>query len=219
MEGVVMGNDPGRRLEMGVEDMIPSHHPHPETLVSYAAGTLPNAVACVVGCHLSMCRTCKDEVRWLEMLGGVLLRNLDADDVVLPRTAGRSVQRPVAATRGDRPGTSADEPLLPMPLAFYLARHRADGSWKPADGGVQERSIQLPERSGAIKLLRLSPGQRLPEHDLAAETEVALVLQGACRDGAGIYVRGDIIEWAEDTPRRPLAAGEVECVCLIADQA
>jgi putative transcriptional regulator len=200
--------------------MIPSHHPHPETLVSYASGTLPNAVACVVGCHLSMCRTCADEVRWLEVLGGVLLRNLDADDAAQPQNAvGRLALRPVVARRGGGVGKNAEEPMLPAALAGYVGRERTDGAWQSPHGGVQERFIELPEDSGAIKLLRLSPGQPLPEQDMPSETEVALVLQGACRDGSGTYRRGDIIEWAEDMPRRPVAAGEVECVCLIADQA
>jgi putative transcriptional regulator len=202
--------------------MIPSHHPHPETLVAYASGTLPNAVACVVACHLSMCGECAKEVRWLERLGGVMLSNIETDDV-----EGALAERIVAQSFFQRrhceplrkPMTKRDDPLLPQPLARFLGAKGAEIAWKPVGGGIEERSIELPKDCGSIRLLRLSAGERLPEQNFASETDVVLVLQGACRDGAGTYVRGDIIEWAQDASHRPMASGGAECVCMIADQA
>ncbi len=200
--------------------MNPTYHPHPETLISYASGTLPSGLACVVACHLSMCTECVDEVHWLERLGGVLLSNLDVADAE-PKLTERIIAqwsvRRQTRERGDKPVTKVDDSLLPLPLARCVGVNGAKASWKPVGSGVQERSIELPKHSGAIKLLRLSPGQRLPDHYFKLETEVALVLQGACHDSGRIYVRGDIIE-REDPPHRPLASGETECVCLIALQ-
>jgi putative transcriptional regulator len=60
--------------------MTPSHHPYPETLVSYASGTLVNAAACVVARHLSCCTQCARQVHWLEMWGGAMLSVLETDD-------------------------------------------------------------------------------------------------------------------------------------------
>jgi len=57
--------------------MTPNHHPLPETLISFASGTLPNAISAVVACHLTLCRTCTEAVRDLEVLGGFLLDRLD----------------------------------------------------------------------------------------------------------------------------------------------
>lgn len=161
--------------------MIPSHHPHPETLVAYASGTLPGAVACVVACHLAMCAECAREVRWLERLGGVLLSALDA---------------------GDEDAGDVD----------------VVAGWEPEDGTIRVGPVLLRNDAGVIRLLRLSPGQALSCGDLTLEREVALVLEGACRDGADTYLRGDIIAWSEDVHHLPVAAGETECVCLIADQ-
>ena len=81
--------------------MIPSHHPNPETLISYASGTLPNAIACIVACHLSMCRECANEIRWLERLAGVMLSRLEpADDSpALAAGQGDAGTRPAAALR------------------------------------------------------------------------------------------------------------------------
>lgn len=202
-------------------DMMPNHHPHPETLVSYASGTLSSAASCVVACHLSMCSKCAEQIRWLERVGGVMLSNLETDDaemalterIVAQRCNERQPQDPILM-----PGAKGDDLLLPVPLARYLDMKREQTSWKPSGNAVEERSIALPKHSGSIKLLRLSPGQPLAKHGFASETEVALVLQGACRDSAGTYVRGDIIEWGENPPHPPMASGEAECVCLIADQ-
>lgn len=71
---------------------------------------------------------------------------------------------------------------------------------------------------GSIKLFRLDPGQSIPTNDASSETQLALVLEGACQNDSGTYVRGDIIEWTEDSPHRPVIFGTAECVCLMADE-
>ena len=49
------------------------HHPKDDTLYSYAAGSLPAALALVVGCHLQFCPQCRSQVRSGERLGGTLM--------------------------------------------------------------------------------------------------------------------------------------------------
>ena len=202
--------------------MSPSHHPHPETLISYASGTLPNSIACIVACHLSMCTECADEVRWLERLGGLLLSGLqtgDAEPALTERGLAQISARQEPDEHGRKPMTKVEDLLLPRLLARHLDMDEKKTSWELVGSGIQERSIELPKCCGSIRLRRLDPGQHLPEPDVTLETEVALVLQGACCDKAGTYVRGDIIEWSEDLPHPPMASGEAGCICLIADRA
>ncbi len=114
------------------------------------------------------------------------------------------------------PATNIEDPLLPPPLTHYLSTSGADISWKPIGSGIEGRSLELPKAAGSIRLLRLNPGERLPEQGAGSEGEVALVLQGACRGSDAIYSRGDIIELGQD----PLMGfGDAGCVCLIADEA
>ncbi len=200
--------------------MIPRHHPYPETLISYAARTLPNAVACVVACHLSMCVVCTKQIRWLEMLGGVLLSDLETSEeepLVAERVLTRSSVKRRSYERNHKPAMEIDGLLLPLPLARYLSVNGAEIAWKPIGSRSEEHAIELPSASGSVKLLRLSPGQHLPEHSFSLETGVALVLEGACRDSAGTYSGGDIVEWAENPPHRPMVAADAGCVCLMAD--
>jgi putative transcriptional regulator len=202
--------------------MKPNHHPYPETLISYGTGTLPGAVACIVACHLSMCNECTKQIRWLEMLGGLLLSSLETNTAEPPlaeRISGQSPRSRQLAECNHKPVTQTDDPLLPMPLARYLGANGAEIAWKPVGKGKRERSIELPNASGSIKLLRLSPGHLLPEHSSPLETKVALVLEGACHDNIGTYVCGDIIEWSEDPTHWPMVFGERECVCLVSDMA
>lgn len=202
--------------------MTPSHHPLPETLISYAAGTLSSAAACVVACHLDMCAECANEVRWLERLGGLMLSRLETTEAEAAALGGLPAPR---LRREDshpphRKPRAKPDPLLPRPLARYMETKGLDIPWQAVGSGVEERSIELPNEPDSIRLLRLSPGEHLPKHNATSDTRLALVLRGACHDSAGTYMRGDIIEWEDDLSDRATAAlGEAECVCLMTNQA
>ena len=60
------------------------HHPDDSTLMSYAAGSLAEALAAVVRAHVCMCKVCADEVRTLEMIGSCLLDSIEESAVTRP---------------------------------------------------------------------------------------------------------------------------------------
>ena len=68
------------------------HHPQDDTLFSYAAGSLPAALALVVGCHLQVCSTCRSQVRSGESLGGELMTAL-APKTLSDRARANVLQR------------------------------------------------------------------------------------------------------------------------------
>ena len=53
------------------------HHLDEATLVSYAAGSMSQAMALVVACHISICPSCRERVSQSEAIGGILLDSLD----------------------------------------------------------------------------------------------------------------------------------------------
>lgn len=199
--------------------MTHNHHPHPDTLISYVAGTLPSAISCVVACHLSLCDDCTRHTRRLGIVGGLMLKNLDpapADNAFTERAASQlSVQRYTPPGRRQDPAPNIDDPVLPRPLARYLGMSGGDIPWKRVVKGVRQHWIKLPDGSGQMRLLRLTPGKLLLEHTHTG-MELTLVLQGVYGDHSGDYVRGDVIEWTEGTLHQPRASGEEECICLIA---
>jgi putative transcriptional regulator len=202
--------------------MNPNFHPQPDTLISYAAGTLPNAISCVVACHISMCTECAQNVRRLEFLGGLMLKNLEpaASDNTSIETAAAEwpADNLVASDTRNGRTTIVVDPMLPAPLASYLRMRAGDIPWTPVVEGVQQYWIKLPKGSGQMRLLRLAPGKLLNEHSRNG-SEVTLVLQGVYGDQTGDYFRGDVIEGVEGTMRQRHASGTQECICLIARDA
>jgi putative transcriptional regulator len=201
--------------------MSPNHHPDPSTLISYAAGTLPNAISCVVACHLTLCPECSEHARWLGVLGGVMLDRLEApagDTGLAERAAGGFPDGLPASDLPRRDATpTIDDPVLPEPLARYLGMGVGDVPWKRVVKGVRQHWVKLPRGSGQIRLLRLTPGKVLLEHTHTG-MELTLVLQGVYGDHTGDYLRGDVIEWTEGTLHQPRAAGDDDCICVIASE-
>jgi predicted ChrR family anti-sigma factor len=56
--------------------MTITRHPTDETLLRYAAGTLPEGPALVVAVHLALCGICQRQIRTCETLGGALIESL-----------------------------------------------------------------------------------------------------------------------------------------------
>jgi len=200
-----------------------THHPQADTLISYVAATLPNSIACVVACHLDLCKECSAHARRLGIVGGLMLRKVEAapPDTAFGTAASMHWSAETLPPReGRQCGPAPDDvrdPWLPSPLADYLAMSGDDIPWKRVVKGVQQYWVKLPEGSGQIRLLRLAPGKLLLEHTHTG-MELTLVLQGVYGDHSGEYIRGDVIEWSEGTLHQPRAGGDVECICVIASE-
>jgi len=200
--------------------MTPHHHPFPETLISFASGTLPDAMLAVVACHLTMCRICAEDIRRLELLGGILLQRIQAQDgehAMAERAFSRYLASgPPEVSETDRETPSSDQLLPPL-----LTRHLPVGneiSWRRVSSGVSQYRFALPSGAGHMRLLRLTPGEVVHERSSGADGgELVLVVQGRLRDAHGEYTRGDLVERAEKNGQELKAVGDIECVYLIAD--
>ena len=94
------------------------HHLDDATILSYAAGTLGEALSVAAACHISMCAECRTAVRKAEALGGEILDDLEA-------TAVSDVRR--AATLASLDDARAAKPAvvksdMPAPLQRLLQR-------------------------------------------------------------------------------------------------
>ena len=198
--------------------MTPNHHPYPETLISFVSGALPNATFAVVACHLTMCRACAQDVRRLELLGGLMLSRLDsghAEKSIGERAFARA-SRGVPSNEADPdPEAGSEDQLLPSLLTRNLPIS-GDISWQTVSPGIRQHRIALPKGSGQMRLLWLARGEMFPRRGHPADAELALVLQGRLSGKNGDFVRGDVIDWSEDRNNEIKAAGDVDCVCLTA---
>jgi len=180
-----------------------AHHPSPETLAAYAAGTLDEARALIVRMHLSLCNDCSSEAGRYEAVGGALLDA--ARPAPLRPGALDDTLRRLDAEVGDEPAGQ------PEPLAAYRL-----GRWRWVGPGVYRRSVSVPQRESVkVFMLKAAPGTRLPRHRHGG-TEWTCVLEGAFEHAFGRYGPGDFDEADESMEHHPTVAAGVPCICIVA---
>lgn len=202
--------------------MIIRHHPHPDTLISYASGTLPGAIAGLVACHLSICPQCARSVRQFELVGGLMLERVAAEAGAEDKTRRAIYRIYIADAAAGLEPEAAKSPrpadrMLPTPLARYLGLSGAEIPWKSVGKGVQQFRVTLPRGGGEIRLVRAAPRIRLLKHSHCG-MELTMVLRGAYRDKTGEYHPGDVADLGEETEHQPKVSSPEECICIIASE-
>lgn len=197
---------------------LPAHHPPQAFLVDYAAGSAAEPVALIVAAHLTLCPSCRDRVRRLEAIGGVLLEALpsapvagDALDAVLARIDRPDPPAPLAPANQD----DSLDPALPAPLRAYLGCGLDRVAWRPV---VRRRmdEYRLPVAGGGseARLVRIRAGAAAPRHTHEGH-ELTLVLAGSFTDELGRYGRGDMMVIDGSVDHRPVSGPGADCVCLV----
>lgn len=193
-----------------------SHHLTDALLMSYAAGTLPEAFSLVVATHVSMCDECRARLGAFEAVGGSMLDNCGSEalsegalDAVLARISGAPLvaAAPVTRQRSD----------VPAPLRDYIGDDLAGVRWRPVGMGV--RQAILSTGPGAMaRLLYIPAGAAVPDHGHKG-TELTLVLRGAFLDEGARFGPGDIEVAGQETEHTPVADIGEDCICLAATDA
>lgn len=184
-----------------------SHHPTEATLLDYAAGTLPQALAIVAATHLSCCAACRETLAALEATAGVMLEEID------PIAVGDDALAQLLA-RVDSPVPAAPpvlHPDLPPPLNRVPM-----GRWWPIGIGVRWRPLKTVGRAWA-GLILAQPGRTLPSHGHAGQ-ELTCVLSGAFADASGEYRQGDLADPDFDHDQAPAVLGSEPCLCVLGSE-
>jgi putative transcriptional regulator len=185
-----------------------NRHPDDSTLLSYAAGSLPAALAVVVAAHMGLCPRCRDEVAMLELMGGALLADLPGVAMLRPEPGMPEVESGPPVTPAPM-----GSPEVPAPLARLLGndldavrlRWISPGSWLrrvPIAGG------------GQLHVFKCSPDVALPEHGHKG-SELTMVLRGTLADATGSCGAGDVCDLDDDIMHTPVAGAE-GCICVVA---
>ena len=198
------------------------HHLSDATLMSYAAGNLPESMTLVIAAHLSMCPSCRNKLTVLEDIGGVELERApiqamapDALDRVLQQL-GPQEERPIRVAPPDAAQSGSD---IPQPLRSYLPDRLSDIPWKTMAPGIKTFTLaDVKTQTGALRLLKIAPGVTIPEHTHGG-MELTLVLKGSFSDEIGRFTCGDIADLDEETYHQPIADTDEDCICLIATDA
>lgn len=191
------------------------HHPNEETLVSYSAGSLPAALALVVGCHLQFCAACRRELGSLESLGGGLISAIEPQP--LPSDAREKMlamlDSPSAISVSEAiPVKPAAVPGMPELLRKLTGVDDYDAlPWKTAAPGI--RQLVLKTGEGNSRLLRIAAGKKMPVHSHTG-TELTLILRGGYSDALGNFNPGDVADLDDQVEHQPMAFADEDCICL-----
>jgi len=198
------------------------HHPKSLTLAAFAAGALDEARSVVISTHLTLCDECRRAVRDFEAVGSASLEAIDAvpmNESALDSfwaRAGRQDRATEATSRMAANDFSLDRT---HPLAIHLRDGIDAIEWRQIVPGVAQHIVPAEGyRPGVLRLLKISPGMRIPMHTHGDE-ELTLILRGAYTDEVGDFARGDLADLDDEVLHAPLATGDEPCICLIATSA
>ncbi len=187
--------------------MNPRHHPSPDILAAYAAGTLAPGFGLVVGAHVETCAACRKQVASYEAASGAALQVLPVEPV--GGDAFTQVMSRIAAAPAAEPIKVDARPLLER-LPLKPRRWVAPGVWVAA--------VDTPHaEEDRVYLLSVAPGMPTARHEHSG-AEFCTVLQGAFRDEVGVFRAGDFAAAENDLDHQPVVVGHEPCVCLFATE-
>ena len=197
-------------------------HPRDITLATFAAGVMDEASGVVVATHLASCAECRQALHDLEALGGVCLEEAEPapmrDDALDSFWLRAGEQEPAQRRASHFASNDFDAASTP-PLSAFLDGGLDDVNWRGVAPGLSQHVIDAGGyRKGALRLLKIAPGTKIPMHTHRGD-ELTLVLRGAYRDSIGTFEAGDLADLDGDAEHEPLAIGDEPCICLIATNA
>lgn len=188
------------------------HHPDDATLMSYASGSLPEALAAVVAAHIERCPHCASAVRDMELIGAALFENIEGEPVRPAQTPSPSTVNPSADLAPNRANETSSV------LSRIIGDDLDDIHWKRLGFGIWHYPLKLsPGAEGDLRLIKVAPGQVLPEHGHGG-SELTLILKGSYSDEFGTYTEGDLSDLGDDVDHRPISDPTEGCICLIASE-
>lgn len=192
-----------------------THHLNDKLLMAYAAGSLPEAFNLVVATHVSVCDECRARLASFDAVGGALIED---DSVEMGADSLATVMARIKAGEPtSKPDRRARDAVLPAPLVDAIGGGLDDVQWRTVGGGVQQAILKTSNKASA-RMLRIPAGAAVPDHGHQG-LELTLVLQGAFRDDADRFARGDVEIATEDTQHTPIAEPGQDCICLAATDA
>ena len=203
------------------------HHPDDASIVAYAAGTLDEAFAVLVSCHLEACSHCRETLKTAELIGGAMLDNSD-DAPVSDGSFGRLLEKISVSEASRLPQTTLPEKQrpkrenwqkMPSALQHYVGGTLDEIKWKRVGPGVWQNPISLSSPAeSSLRLLRIASGKSVPEHGHGGQ-EMTLIISGAYNDKIGHFGPGDVADLDDHVEHQPHVVSDEDCICLAATEA
>lgn len=197
--------------------MMPRHHPDPEELLSYSAGSTPEWLSLVIACHLTYCSKCRRELELCEDIGGSLLDALGSESA-----GGGDIEAVLRSPRGDTPearqAMTMPDARLPRPLARYFAD--AKPRWRFLAPGVRHMPLTLSVGGSTLKVVQFRPGYVIPEHSHRGG-ETLVIFHGSIDDSrtGNEFGRGDLCRSEIGSAHVQHVSADEPCIALVVNEA
>lgn len=199
------------------------HHPTPELLASFAAGSLQLSYALCVSAHIEYCSACRTNVQRLKSLGADMFSSQkpapvseDFKSRIFDQldNAAQVQQSPVEPP----PSEAAGDNAVPRCLRKLVPENYDQLDWRSATPGIKSAALCRDGDSTQVSMMKLMPGARVGHHSHMGE-EITLVLEGSFSDEEGIYQQGDFILRDSKHKHKPVASKDGPCICLTVQDA
>lgn len=197
-----------------------NHHLTDAILMSYSAGTLPEAFNLMVASHVSLCDECRARLESFDAVGGAVLEDSAMDEAALSDDALAATLALIAggAIEPAQPEPMPRDSVLPAPLQGYVGGGLNDIRWRSVGMGVKQ-AILPTSKDASARLLYIPAGAAMPDHGHKG-LEMTMVLQGAFIDDGERFSRGDVEMADSSLNHTPVADIGEDCICLaVADGA
>jgi len=191
-------------------------------LMDYCCGALDEARELLTSAYLALSPQARRQMALLESIGGMLMEK-DCAPVPMREDSLRCVlDRVDSVMAGLSAQTRQESVAADFPVPHPLRRHMVPQertaeeekeNWRWAGFRVRVARVHVSRSRYQTLLVRMRPGARIPRHRHDG-MEYTLVLEGALRDGNGIYETGDLLVMEAGTEHSLQSDARTGCVCL-----
>lgn len=189
-----------------------NHHPAPELLAAFSAGSLHLSHALCVSTHVERCEECKSNLLRLNSMGAALLEQQPTQPV--PAQLKQDVMATLEQLPADTPlQASRTHSRIPSALRQFIPGNYDDLPWQVLSPSIRAATLCTDLNGARVEMLRIKAGAQVATHTHTGD-EYTLVLEGSFSDETGIFREGDFVVRDSSHQHRPVATKDRECICL-----
>ena len=187
------------------------YHPDTNTLLEFAASSLPAAQSVVVSTHLQLCSECRQRLAQLESLGATMFE--DAQPIDINPSVFDNVLARLDEVQEVHAANDANASTMSWTVKQIRKGNLDELDWKKVTRSLRIADLGEIEGAAEFSLYHIAEGGRIPQHNHSG-TEMTLVLQGGFSDESGSYHAGDFIIREAGDIHAPTALPGSDCICL-----
>lgn len=187
------------------------YHPDTNTLLEFAASSLPAAQSVVVSTHLQFCSECRQRLAQLESLGATMFE--DAQPIDINPSVFDNVLARLDEVKEVHAANDANASTMSWTVKQIRKGNLDELDWKKVTRSLRIADLGEIEGAAEFSLYHIAEGGRIPQHNHSG-TEMTLVLQGGFSDESGSYHAGDFIIREAGDIHAPTALPGSDCICL-----